>query len=83
MPENMKKSSHLILNMIIRANSLDNCRKSERIREILIETENLNIYSRIACDLKILSSGKLYLIVKKLESIETQSAGWIQWLENN
>lgn len=81
--EKMKETSHRIVSLIIDTNSMENNVKTAGIAKILLETERLRIYSRIACDLKIFPIKHLGTITENLENLEKQSGGWIKWLKSN
>jgi hypothetical protein len=77
--ENIKNVSHDILDLIIEVNSLENKDKAEGLKIVLVKTEKLKIYMRISCDLKIISPKQLGNLAEKIEEIERQINGWINY----
>lgn len=77
--ERLKQSSHDIMNGIIVANSCPDTQKAEKIQEILDIIENMRIYMRLACDLKICTPAVLGRIGTRIEDVARQSSGWKKW----
>jgi hypothetical protein len=77
-----KETVHEILGMIIETNSLPNEEKAECLDAILIKTEKLKIYLRLACDLKIISPGLLGKTASEIETIGTQIGAWKGWAQS-
>lgn len=77
--EQIKETSHEILDLVIETNSLEDKNKGKNLTLLLLKTEKLRMYLRISCDLKILSASLLGKMALQLEEIGKQAAGWQKW----
>lgn len=77
--ERIKEKSHVMLDIIIETNSLDNVRKVNSLRKLLLETEKLKMCLRISCHLKLISPKALGKSAENIEEICKQSYGWMNY----
>ena len=77
--EKIKNAAHEILDAIMRVNSLPDKDKPAGLSEIEFKKENLRIYLRIACDLKLISPGRVGILNEKIEELGRQLGGWQKW----
>jgi len=77
--EKLKNIAHELLDLIMQTNTLPDKEKSKLFLLIDFKKENLRIYLRIACDLKIISGGRLGELNTKIEEIGRQLGGWQKW----
>ena len=78
--EKLKNASHNLLNIIRKVNSLPDKEKQKYFEEIDFRKENLRIYLRIACDLKLISSSRLGILNESIEEIGRQLGGWQKYV---
>ena len=77
--EKLKNSAHEILDAIMRVNSMSDKEKQAHFSEIDFKKENLRVYLRIACELKLVSPGRLGVLNEKIEELGKQLGGWSRW----
>jgi len=80
--EKLKESSHELLDIIRKVNSLPNKEKTKYFEMIDFKKENLRIYLRIACELKLISVNRLGLFNESIEEIGRQLGGWQKYVLN-
>jgi len=81
--EKLKNIAHEILDAIMKTNSMPDKEKHKYFPEINFKKENLRIYLRIACDLKLISPGRLGVLNEKIEELGRQLGGWQKWTAKN
>ncbi|MBU4480670.1 four helix bundle protein [Patescibacteria group bacterium] len=73
----LKNVCHKLLRLIVLVNSSG--RKTEQLKDLSQELENLRIYLRLAYDLKLLGPGIFGKINEQIEAIGKQIGGWQKW----
>jgi len=80
--EKLKNASHELLDTISKVNSLPDKEKQKYFSTIDFKKENLRIYLRIACDLELISPGRLGALNERIEEIGRQLGGWQKYVAN-
>ncbi len=80
--ERMKEIAHDMLDLLIETNSAINSEKAKLLDSLSLKMEKYKMYTRISCDLKLISPESLGKVTETLEEIEKQTTGWKKWAQN-